>query len=82
MAHYQNHPQLFHYISAQEWGGPTRDYKKYTHKKLNFNTAREGRNEVFNLFFSINSYHDNSLKGRLSCKSRENRVMHPHINKG
>jgi hypothetical protein len=42
--------------------------------------AREGRSEVFNLFFSINSYYNRGLRGSLSFKNREVRVMHPCIN--
>jgi hypothetical protein len=31
------------------------------------------------LIFPIN--YNCSLRGKLSCKSRENRVMYPHVNK-
>jgi hypothetical protein len=51
MAHYQDHTELFHYVPTQEWGGATRDYKKSMHKKLSFNTAREGRVKLLICFF-------------------------------
>jgi hypothetical protein len=43
--------------------------------------ARKKGSEVSNLIFYINSHYNCSLRGRLSCISRENTVMCPHVNK-